>query len=116
MLLDVKYVTEEQYRAHVGCSLDAPLRFLAALNARNIPVTLRQVTIPTLNDTEEAVFSLRSIAEKHPCVDKIELLPFRKICQSKYDTLGISFPFGHLPTPDEAKMGRLREVLGGYHG
>ena len=114
VLLDVKYVTEEQYRAHVGCSLDAPLRFLAALNARNIPVTLRQVTIPTLNDTEEAVFALRSIAEKHPCVDKIELLPFRKICQSKYDMLHIPFPFGHLSTPDEAKMAQLRALLGQY--
>lgn len=116
VLLDVKYVTEEQYRAHVGCSLDAPLRFLSHLNGLNIPVTLRQVTIPTLNDTEEAVWALRSIAEKYPCVDKIELLPFRKICQTKYDHLGISFPFGHLPTPDEGKMAQLKALLGQYGG
>ena len=116
VLLDVKYVTEEQYRAHVGCSLDAPLRFLSHINGLNIPVTLRQVTIPTLNDTEEAVWALRSIAEKHPCVDKIELLPFRKICQTKYDHLGIPFPFGHLPTPDEGKMAQLKALLGQYGG
>ena len=114
VLLDVKYVTEEQYRAHVGCSLAAPLRFLSHLNARNIPVTLRQVTIPTLNDAEEAVLALRSIAEKHPCVDKIELLPFRTICQSKYDMLHIPFPFGHLPTPEEGTMERFRQLLGKY--
>lgn len=116
VLLDVKYVTEEQYRAHVGCSLDAPLRFLSHLNGLNIPVTLRQVTIPTLNDTEEAVWALRSIAEKYPCVDKIELLPFRKICQTKYDNLDIAFPFGHLPTPDEGKMAQLKALLGRYGG
>ena len=72
--------------------------------------------IPTLNDTEENVLRLLEIAKWYPCVDKIELLPFRKICQTKYDMMGIVFPFGHLPEPDPKQMDKLRKVLGTYGG
>ena len=116
VLLDLKYVTEEKYRAHVGCGLDAPLRFLARLNELGIPVTLRQVTIPGLNDDEASVHELVSIAEAHPCVDKLELLPFRKVCQTKYDAMKITFPFAHLPEPSRDRMEELRRLVAEYGG
>ena len=111
VLLDVKYTTDTDYRRHVGCSLSAVTDFLAYLNERGIPTTLRQVIIPTLNDTVEGVAALRDIAAAHPCVDGVELLPFRKICQVKYDRMGMDFPFAHLPEPTAEKMEELRKRL-----
>ena len=111
VLLDIKYTNEEDYRRYVGCSMEQPLRFLAELNKRHIPTTLRQVIIPTLNDTAENVAALRHIAATHPCVDGIELLPFRKMCQVKYDEMGLPFPFAHLPEPTAEKMAELNTLL-----
>ena len=111
VLLDVKYTTDTDYRRHVGCSLSAVTDFLAYLNERGIPTTLRQVIIPTLNDTVEGVAALRDMAAAHPCVDGVELLPFRKICQVKYDRMGMDFPFAHLPEPTAEKMEELRKRL-----
>lgn len=111
VLLDIKYTNDEDYRAYVGCSYAAVRAFLAYLNEQGIPTTLRQVTIPTRNDTVENVTALRELAAAHPCVDGVELLPFRKICQVKYDEMGIPFPFGHLPEPTAEKMGELNAVL-----
>ncbi len=111
VLLDVKYPTEEGYRAHVGCSQQAPLALLQAADELRIPVTLRQVTIPTLTDNAESVEFLLSLREKYACVDGIELLPFRKICQVKYDQMGLPFPFGHLPEPDRETMERLNGLV-----
>ena len=91
--------------------MEKPLAFLAYLNAQRIPTTLRQVIIPTLNDREENVRALKQIAAAHPCVDKIELLPFRKICQVKYDSMQIPFPFAHLPEPTAEKMRQLNTCL-----
>jgi len=116
VLLDVKYTSDEHYQQYVGCTMEKPMQFLRYLNQRQIPVTLRQVIIPTLNDTEENVQALLAIAKDHPCVDKVELLPFRKICQTKYDILQKKFPFGHLPEPEKACMERLRSLLGVYGG
>ena len=112
VLLDLKYTTDALYREYVGCGIDAPMSFLAYLNEQKIPTTLRQVIIPTLNDNEENVRALKQIADAHPCVDKIELLPFRKICQVKYDKMGIEFRFGHLPEPTREQMKAFEAIIG----
>lgn len=116
VLLDLKYTNPRDYSRYATCAMEKPLAFLAALDGQSIPTTLRQVIIPTLNDTEENVQALLRIAEQHTCVDRIELLPFRKICQSKYDNMNIPFPFGHLPEPDRECMAQLRSLLGRYGG
>lgn len=100
VLLDVKYVTDELYRRHVGASMDAVIKFLGYLNEKKIPTTLRQVCIPTLNDGEADREALGAIALAYSCVDKIELLPFRKICQVKYDAMNIPFPLADVPAAD----------------
>jgi pyruvate formate lyase activating enzyme len=111
VLLDVKYTTEEAYRENVGCSMSAPLAFLEELTKKRIPVTLRQVIIPSVNDDKEQILRLKEIVDTHPVIDKVELLPFRKICRVKYDNMGIPFPFGHLPEPTAEDVRRLEELL-----
>ncbi|MBQ7400018.1 MAG: pyruvate formate lyase-activating protein [Clostridia bacterium] len=111
VLLDIKYTDEESYKRYVGCSLSKPLEFLELLQQRNIPTWLRQVTIPALNDDEENIRRLRDIAKAHSCVEKVELLPFRKICKSKYDNMGIEFPFEKYDVPSQSVMKRLNEII-----
>ena len=114
VMLDIKYTNDEQYKKYVGCSLETPLEFLKILNQMNIPTTIRQVIIPTLNDTEESVSKVVEIAKENPCIDKIELLPFRKLCSVKYDKMGKKFPFGDLPEPTKEKMAMLEELIIDY--
>ena len=54
---------------------------------------------------------LRKIAKSHSCVKKIELLPFKKLCQAKYDNLNIPFPFAHIDQPTEQDIKKLYEYL-----
>lgn len=111
VLLDVKYTTDHDYRTYVGCSLSAVEDFLSYLNQQAIPTTLRQVLIPTLNDGLSSLSALQAVASAHPCVDGVELLPFRKICQVKYDQMGIPFPFAHLPEPTPQQMEACNAIL-----
>ena len=111
VLLDLKYTNERDYLRYVGCSMQAPLGFLAYLEEKRIPTTLRQVILPTLNDGEENARALGQIAHAHTCVEKVELLPFRKLCQVKYDNMGLKFPFGHLPEPDAETLKRLQAIV-----
>lgn len=111
VLLDIKYTTEDKYLRYAGCGLAPVLSFLDYLEEKKIKTTLRQVIIPTLNDDAENLRRLREIAASHPTVDKIELLPFKKICQVKYDSLGIPFPFAHLPTPTKEDMEKLNSMI-----
>ncbi len=114
VLLDVKYTDDVLYKENVGCQLRRVLDFLAYLNEKRIPTTLRQVIIPTINDNKENIFKLKAIADDHDCVDKIELLPFKKICQTKYDDLKIEFPFSHIEQAKESDVNPLRQLISEY--
>jgi pyruvate formate lyase activating enzyme len=110
-LLDIKYTDNEKYIEHVGCTLDKPLAFLKYLDEKNIPTTLRQVIIPGLSDDEENIKKLAEIKNSHKCVDKCELLPFRKICSIKYEKMGIPFKFGNIETPSAKLMEDLKKLI-----
>lgn len=111
VLLDIKYTSEGLYRQHVGCSMSGVIEFLDYLEEARIPTTLRQVIIPTLNDDDENILSLRKIAKSHDCVDGVELLPFRKTCIVKYKSLGLKFPFEDFDEPTREKMMTLEAIM-----
>ena len=111
VLLDIKYTSDELYRNYVGCSISKPLKFIDYLNTQKIKTTLRQVIIPGINDSKENIKKLQKIKDRFVCVDKTELLPFRKICQMKYDKMNIPFPFSHIAEPSNEKMEKLRSLL-----
>lgn len=111
VLLDFKFTSNDAYLENAGCTMDKVEEFLAYLNEQNIPVTLRQVIIPTINDDEDNMQKVAKIKAKYNCIDKIELLPFRKICQVKYDNMGIEFPFGNLPEPSAETMANLNDII-----
>lgn len=111
ILLDIKYTTDELYRRCVGCKKDKVFEFLDCAEKMNIPVTLRQVIIPTLNDNSNNINELRKIIRRYSCIDKAELLPFKKICQVKYDKMGIAFPFANIPEADKIKTAELEKLL-----
>ncbi len=109
VLLDVKFTEDALYKTHVGCSLENPLAFLAKLEEKRIPTTIRQVIVPSFHDTEKNLSALAALVKAHTCVDNVELLPFRKLCTPKYEAMGIPFPFGDMPTPTESEMAEIRK-------
>lgn len=111
VLLDIKYTDDDLYMENVGCSLKKPMEFLKYLNEQRIPTTIRQVIIPTINGDEKNIEKLNGIVEKYTCIDKVELLPFKKICQTKYDSMKIPFPFADMDTPTKETMDKLNEIL-----
>ncbi len=111
VLLDIKYTDDQSYNKYVGCSIERPLEFLKCLNSKKIATTVRQVIIPSLNDDIDNIERLKQIIKDYPCVDKVELLSFRKICQVKYDKMGIDFPFKNIPEPSQEKMRELEKLI-----
>ena len=109
VLLDIKYPTDEYYRAYVGCGIEAPLSFLSYLNDRGIATTLRQVIIPSLNDNDQNIAFLRELIVSYPCIDTVELLPFKKMCIVKYEQMGIPFRFECYDEPSTAMTEQMQK-------
>lgn len=107
-LLDIKMTDDRMYRRYASVGLEGPLKFLQRLNELGVSTWLRQVVIPGVNDTPEQIDALARLAIAHSCCEKIELLPFKKLCQEKYDALGIPFPLKDTPQMDGDKLAALQ--------
>lgn len=111
VLLDVKYTDNDSYLKYAGCEMSAPLKFLDYLEKMKIPVWIRQVIIPGLNDTKENIERLKVLIPKYSCIQKTELLPFRKMCEMKYEKMGLEFPLKDTPEPTKETMEKLKTIL-----
>ena len=111
VLLDFKYTNEEDYFKHTKMHMSQARDFLAYLQENNKRTWLRYVVIPNLNDGKESLSKLFDLKNQYSCVEKIELLPFRKLCLEKYEEMGIEFPLKDTP---EAKQDFVDEVYKAY--
>ena len=105
-LLDIKMTTDADYREYVGCSLEKPLFFLSKLEEKGIPAWIRHVVVPGLTDAPENIRRLRDLLKGYSYIQKVEFLPFHKICVPKYEKMGIPFPFDRFPaaSKDQAEQ------------
>jgi pyruvate formate lyase activating enzyme len=83
-------------------------RFLHELQARNKPTWLRHVYIPGLNDNDDSIRRLCELRKTFSCVQRIELLPFRRLCLEKYQSMGIDFPLANTPEPTPAEIDAIK--------
>ena len=111
VLLDLKFNNETDYKRYTGGSFGATLAFLEESERQNTAVWIRRVIVPSLTDSHESIKELKEIISPFKCVKKIELLPFRKLCLEKYESLGISFPLKDTPECSEERIKELYEVL-----
>ena len=109
VLLDYKYTNDADYKEHVGMSKARVDEFLEHLQRLGKRVWIRNVVIPGLNDSDESVDKIYALAQKYTCIEKTELLPFRKLCLEKYHSLGVDFPLENTPEASEELMIRLKK-------
>ena len=112
VLLDVKMTTEDAYRQNIGGSLSKTLQMLDLLEENKIPVWIRHVVVPGVTDSEENLERLAKLLSGKRCIQKVEFLPFRKLCKEKYQQLGIDFP---LADTDEASDAFCLEYAKQFH-
>ena len=111
VLLDIKFTTNDDYIRYTGGTLNSTLAMLKECEGRRIPVHVRQVIVPEINDNIENILSLKEICAPYKSIKKIELLPFKKLCLEKYDLLGIPFPLKDTPELSADKLSELEEYL-----
>ena len=111
VMCDIKFVTEEDYKTYARGSLKKVEEFLELTSKKNVPLWIRHVVVPNLTDSEASVKRVVEISKKYKNLQKIELLPFRNICQSKYDNLGIDFPLKNTKECDNETIESLYKFV-----
>ncbi len=107
ILLDIKFLTQRDYEEKCRGSLEQAERFRRMAEGRNIPIWARHVVVPGLTDGREHIRALREYLKEWRTLEKVELLPFRKLCLEKYRDMGIPFPLENTPEMDEQALAGL---------
>lgn len=110
ILADVKFLSEIDYQEYCGGSFDAVVTFLNQAAGRRIPVWIRHVVVPGITDGEAHIRELCRFASGYPNVERIDLLPFSKLCEEKYQNMGIPFPLAEVPAMDRNQLAVLEGI------
>ena len=110
-IVDLKFTSMETFRTYCHGNLQQVYDFLDLTARLQTPLWIRQVIVPGLNDTREDITQLKRAASRYPNLEKLELLPFRRLCEHKYEELGIPFPLIDTPECSPGHINALQEHL-----
>ncbi len=108
-LYDIKLMDPEKHREYTGAGNEIILANLARLLRAGQHVWIRVPIIPGVNDTIEEMRRIRAFLTDNGYPEKVELLPFHRMGESKLAALnrkGTSFS-----VPDPEKMEALRKAV-----
>ncbi len=109
-LLDVKFTIPEAYEEFTGIPMEAVVTFLDQLEKYKITTWIRMVIVPGLNDKAEEMERLYQLTKDITCIEKLELLPFRKLCLEKYQEMNLEFPLKVTPEAGKELIDSLYNV------
>lgn len=111
VLFDIKETDEEKHLQYTGVPLTAILRNLMALNEMKIPFVIRLPIIPGFNDREEHFLKVKEITENLPFCQCVEIMPYHKLGEYKYQQLGREYLCGHVEPPPKEQVEKWRGLL-----
>lgn len=112
VILDIKASNKKLYEFITGVNkLDETISFLNECEKRNIPIIIRQVIVPDINDTKEHIIELKNILKNYKMIKKIELLPYHTMAKEKYKKLNIEYKLNHLDALSNEKLEYLERFL-----
>ena len=111
VMCDLKFADRMGYQEHCGGKLDHVIQFLKRTEEKSVPLWIRHVIVPGLNDRTEGVREILRLGKSFSNFQGLELLPFHKICLGKYEAMGLSFPLSDYPECSEQKIQALRHFV-----
>lgn len=115
VLLDLKHVSETDYKQMTGRTMDRFQEFLSALEKSETPIWIRHVVVPGITDSQEHMENLKTYISTIPNVEKVELLPYHLLGKNKYEVMGIPYSLDGVPAMDKEKTMDLQsKYFGGY--
>ena len=111
ILGDLKFATPEEYKTHCKADMEKILSFYRLAAELNVPLWVRHVVVPGLNDNLEDLRAIKTLAESFPNLEKIEWLPFHNLCLEKYQQMGIPFPLEGTDNLDDRRLEELVSQL-----
>ena len=111
VLLDIKHSDNKKHKELTGVDNRLVFQFAEYLHQKSIPMWIRHVVIPNVTDTIEDCTKLVSFLKKINNIEKIELLPYHKLGEYKWELLNETYKLKDAEPPTAEKMNQLKELF-----
>ena len=114
LLLDMKAANDPLFRTLTGRGMDNTLDILQHCETTRKPVWIRHVLVPGYTLTEPHLHELGRLLRDFACIERVELLPFHKMGEYKWEALGCPYTLTDTQPPEAAEVARAQEILTSY--
>lgn len=104
VLLDIKSFNPETYFKVTSVSLQPTLDFASYLNQIHKPTWIRFVLVPQLTNAPENIKGLAKFVAGLNNVVRLEIIPFHKMGEYKWEQLGYDYSLKDTPLPTEEEI------------
>lgn len=111
VLLDIKSWDRETYKKVTGRPLEPTLDFARRLADLGKEVHLRFVLVPGLTDARENVEGVAAFAGTLGNVSRVDVLPFHKLGESKWEALDMKFTLHDTPSPTAGQVAEAKAIF-----
>jgi len=114
LMLDIKLMDLEGHKKLTGISNDHILAVGRLIADSGTPLWIRRVLVPGLTDSEEDLKRTADyIKELNTLgtVERVEVLPYHSIGESKWDALGVEYPLKDQRSPSKEEILRAEAIL-----
>ena len=115
VLLDIKSYNPETFKNLTGVELAPTLAFAKHLEERNIPIWIRYVYVPDLTDNEEDIDNLAKYLSTLKNVERIDILPFHKMGEYKWEQLGYEYELKETQEPSVEVTNAAKAIFEKYN-
>lgn len=114
VLLDIKSFRRETYEKLTSVSLEPTLNLARYLREINKPVWIRFVLVPNLTDDPENIAGLAEFVSHLTNVTRIEILPFHKMGEYKWEQLGYEYLLKDTPEATQDDVDKAVKIFQRY--
>lgn len=111
VLLDIKAFSEKTYHDLTGVALEPTLDFARRLAEMGKPVWLRYVLVPGLTDKTKEIDGLAAFAAGLGNVERVDVLPFHKLGEFKWEAEGLPYTLGDTQPPSPEATEKVRKIF-----
>lgn len=111
VLLDIKAFAPATYQRVTNVALQPTLAFARRLAALGKPMWIRYVLVPGLTDDRAEIEGLADFAAGLDTVERVEVLPFHKMAEWKWEQLSLPYQLRDTPPPTSEQVDEVRAVF-----
>lgn len=111
ILYDIKGLEDKKYRNMTGVPIERTHIFLAKAQEMKIPIWIRIVIIPGINDNYEYMDELAEYIAPLSNIDRVEILPYHTMGVNKYEKINQKYPLEGVPAMNHDEAMDMQSYL-----